>query len=190
MRAIVNERGCTEYETFVEHLAEDPLCPLIVILIRGIDYAGPVEGEADLLELCREFLDISVRQYAGVRIEFDCGVFRGKTESVKADREQNVIALHSLLSGNYFKAGIRLDVTNVHTCTAGIREFNQRVKFGKRIIVFRFKRMVVFPRLLPFFFNGFKIVGHGVYFSLNYIENVFVGKLPKVSTAVQYLPDR
>ena len=162
VRAIVYESGCAEHKTFVKHFAEDPLCPFVVVFVRGIDNTGPIKGKADFFKLGSKLFNIFIRQNTGMGVEFDCGVFRGQTESVKADREKNVIALHSFLSGNYFKSGIRLDVTDVHTGAAGVREFNQSVEFRKRIIAFCFKRMIFFPCFLPFCFNGLKIVRHGL----------------------------
>ena len=101
-----------------------------------------------------------------MRIEFDRGVFRGKTEGVKTHREKHVVAFHSLLSGNNLKAGIRLDMADVHTKSAGIREFHEGVEFRERIVLFRFENVILVPDLLPSFFDGFEIVRHNMFFSL------------------------
>ena len=73
-----------------------------------------------------------------------------KTECVKSDGEKDVIALHSSLTGNDLKAGIRLDMSNVHTCAAGIGELYHGEElrlFGK---VYCLENLFVFPSFLPF----------------------------------------
>jgi hypothetical protein len=160
VRAIVYECFFTEYESLIEHLAEDPLCPFIVIFVGGVDDTVPVKGKTDFFELRCKFFDVSVCQNTGMGVVFDGGVFGGKTESIKADREKDVIALHSFLSGNNFKTGIRLDMTNVHTCTAGIRELYERIEFRKCMVFLGFKCVFFVPNLLPSFFDGFEIIRH------------------------------
>ena len=92
----------------------------------------------------------------------DGGILRGKTVGVKSNGEQNVVSLHPSLAGYYFQTGIGLDVTNVHTGTAGIRELHQTVKFRFAVIFGCVENAFVFPSVLPFLFNGLKIVLHAV----------------------------
>ena len=121
--AVVYECLITEHESVIEHLEEYPLCPLIVVFVCSIYYSGPIEGKAYALKLLCKLFDIHICYFTGMDICFDSVVFCRKTEGVKANGEKDVIALHSSLSGNYFKAGICLDMTNVHTCSAGIGKF-------------------------------------------------------------------
>ena len=158
--AVVDERGCTEDQTFVEHLAEDPLGPLVVALFGGIDNAGPVEGEADALQLRSEVCDVGIGDHTGMGVGFDGIVFRRQTVCVKADGEQNVVTLHAALSGNDFQAGVSLDVTDVHTCTGGIREFDQTVELLLGMVLGCVEDTGVFPLVLPLFLNIQKIVFH------------------------------
>ena len=159
-RAIVDKRLVTENKTVVKEFAEDPLCPFVIIISGSIDHTVPVKGEADALELIGELLDIFIRDDAGMRIGLDRIVLGGKTEGVKTDGEQYIIALHPALSGNYFNAGICLDVANMHACAAGIGKLYKAVKFGLVAEIHRLENTGVFPFLLPLRLNLFKIVSH------------------------------
>ena len=48
-RAVVYERLIPEYQSLLEHLQENPLGPLIKVLIRRVDHTAPVKGKADPL---------------------------------------------------------------------------------------------------------------------------------------------
>ena len=48
-RAVIHERLVTEHKSVLEHLEEDPLRPLVVTLLGGIDHARPVKRKADAL---------------------------------------------------------------------------------------------------------------------------------------------
>ena len=58
--AVVDEGLCAENESGVEHLAEDPLSPLVVPFFGGIHHSRPVEGEANPLQLGGELGNIVV----------------------------------------------------------------------------------------------------------------------------------
>ena len=66
----------------------------------------------------------------------DGGVLGGQTVSVKANREQYVVALKPSLAADYLKAGISLDMTYVHTCAGGVGELYESVEFrlGSRFL--------------------------------------------------------
>ena len=78
-------------------------------------------------------------------VELDRGVFRGKTERVKADREQYVVSLHTALTGNYLKSRIRLDMSYVHTGSAGIGELDQAIELGLGMIFRRLENVLFIP---------------------------------------------
>ena len=158
--AIVDECIVAENESVFEHFEEDPLRPAVVILLGGIHYARPVKGETNSFELGCKLFDVAVGDDSGVEIILDSGVLGGKTVCIKADREQYVIALHSSLAGDDLKAGICLDVAYVHAVSAGIRELDKVIVLGLGAVVLCFKGVLLFPSLLPFGFNLFKIVFH------------------------------
>ena len=95
-------------------------------------------------------------------VGFDGIIFRRQTVCIKADGEQDVVALHAALTGDDFQTGVRLDVTDVHTCAGRIREFNQTVELLFGMIFGCMEDTGIFPFFLPLFLNVDKIVLHGV----------------------------
>ena len=80
---------------------------------------------------------------------FDSVVFGGKTEGVPTDGVENVVALHSLLTGNYVKSGIRSGMTDVESLSGGVGELYQCEILGLGIVCGSFKSLLVSPFLLP-----------------------------------------
>ena len=99
---VIDERLGPEYESVLKELEEDPLGPFIIFRIAGADLAVPVEGESDRSELIGKVLDVLLRDNSRMSIRLDGVILRRQTESVKADREKDVVALHSSLSGDDF----------------------------------------------------------------------------------------
>ena len=146
-------------------LQEDPLRPLEVVRVGGVDLARPVEGEADALELLAEVIDVLLRHPGGVDVVLDGIVLGRQAESVPADREEHVIALHAALAGDDVHCRVAARMADVQTRAGGIRELDQRVEFRLFMAGFRLKAMGVLPFLLPFQLNLFGIVGfaHGFF---------------------------
>ena len=177
VRAVIHERFGAEYESIVEHFAENPLGPVVIVLFRGVDDAAPIEGEADTLELGREFRDVPVGDYTRMETGFDGIVLRWESECVKSDREQDIVALHPSLAADDLQTGVRLDVTDVHTGTARVRKFDESVKFRLGVILARLKDLRFRPFVLPFFLNFVKFVFHDSSLSGFLYRNITVSYL-------------
>ena len=85
-------------------------------------------------------------------------VFGRQTVGVKADGEQDVVTLHTALSGHDLQTGIGLDVADVHARARRVRELDQSIKLRLVAVLHGVKDAGVFPFVLPFLFGGFKIV--------------------------------
>ena len=112
----------------LEELEEDPLRPLIVGGVGGIDTAIPVKAVAEHLELIGEGLDVVLRDDGGVDMVLDGVVFGGQTEGVKPDREEHVVALHAALAADDVHRRERARVADVQTLSGGIRELDEAVE--------------------------------------------------------------
>ena len=88
----------------------------------------------------------------------DGGVLGGQTVSVKANREQYVVALKPSLAADYLKAGISLDMTYVHTCAGGVGELYESVEFRLGTAVFSLECLMLVPVFLPLTFYGRKVI--------------------------------
>ena len=88
----------------------------------------------------------------------DSGVLRRQTVSVKADREQDVVALEPALSAHDLQAGVRLDVADMHAVAGRIRELDQRIELRLAAAVLCTEAVVRIPVILPLLLNCQKIV--------------------------------
>ena len=84
----------------------------------------------------------------------DGGVLGGQTVSVKANREQYVVALKPSLAADYLKAGISLDMTYMHTCAGGVGELYESVEFRLGTAVFSLECLMLVPVFLPLTFSS------------------------------------
>ena len=50
-RAVVDKRLIPESESMLKHFEENPLGPLVILLLSGVDYSCPVKGEAHPFKL-------------------------------------------------------------------------------------------------------------------------------------------
>ena len=119
---IVNECCITEYKSLLEHLQENPLCPLVELLIGCIDHTAPVKRESNPLQLLGKSRDILICDLTRMGTCLDCIVLCWQTKCIESDWEQYVVTLHTTLSGYDFYTGISLDMSYMHTRSTWIRE--------------------------------------------------------------------
>ena len=175
--AVVDQCLVTECQSLFEHLQENPLGPLVVVLISGIDHSRPVEREAHTLELSGKLHDVVIGYLAGMYAGLDGGVLRRQTVGIEADGEQHIVALHPALPADNLQTGICFDVAHVHAVSGRVRKFHQRIELRLGVVFLCTERTVFLPILLPLGFHCGKIilVAH-VYHSFNYnLLNIFPG---------------
>ena len=148
------------------HLQEDPLRPLIVGRVGRVDRAIPVKAVAEHLELLGKVGDVVFCHNGRVDMILDGVVLSRQTERIKADREQNVVALHPALAADDVHRRERARVADVQPLSGGIRELDQPVKLRARITGDGRERLFRLPARLPFFLDCLKIILHSVHFSL------------------------
>lgn len=83
-------------------------------------------------------------------------VFGRQTEGVKADREQNVVALHPALAADDVHRRERARVSNMQTLAGGIRKLDQTIKLRPRVAGDGCERLFFLPARLPFFSIAWK----------------------------------
>ena len=108
-----------------------------------------------------------------MNILLDSRILGRESVCVKSDREEDIVALHSSLTGNYLKARISLDVTNVHTVTRGVREFYQTVELLLAVVVRSLECVMFVPVFLPFGFNRFIVISAHLYHSFAKFNFIF-----------------
>ena len=146
----------------LEQLQENPLGPLVILLVRGGNFPVVIEGEAQALELRAEAGDVVVGHLGGVNVIFDGEVLRGQAEGVVADGEQHVIALHAALTGDDVHGRIGAGMAHVQARARGIGELDEGIELGLLVGFFGGKRMVLFPVCLPAGLDLLRVVDRNV----------------------------
>ena len=159
--APVHGHGCLIGQALLEHLEEDPLGPLVVVRVRGVDLPVPVEGVAQHAELLAEVLHVVVGDLGGVDVVFHGVVFRGQAEGVVADGEEDVIALHPLLPADDVHGGEGPGVAHMEALAGGVGELDEAEEFFLTSVAVDGGEGFFFqPFGLPFLFYGGEIVLH------------------------------
>ena len=148
----------------LEQLQEDPLGPLVVLGVRGVDAAIPVKAVAQHLQLAGEVGDVVVGDDGGMDVVLDGEVLGGQAEGVVADGEQDVIALHALFTGHDVDGRKGTGMAHMQALCGGIGKLDQAVKLLPGLVAGDGAvGLGLFPVFLPFLFNGRKIVIHACF---------------------------
>ena len=139
-------------------LHEDPLGPLEVVRIGGVDLAIPVIAEAERLDLTAEVVDVLLRGHRRMGSSLHGVLFRGQPERIPPHRMKHVEVAHPLVAAEDVGRGVPLGMADVQPRPGGIGEHIQRVEFRPFVKIDRPERVVLLPVLLPFLFNRGKIV--------------------------------
>ena len=142
---------CSASYQVSNRLQEDPLRPLEVVRVGGIDLAVPVVAEAEHLDLPAEGVDVLLRGDARVRAGLDGVLLGGQAEGVPAHRVQDVEAAHALVAGQDVGGGVAFGMADVQAGAAGVGEHVEDVEL--RLVrtgpVRRAEGLVRLPELLP-----------------------------------------
>ena len=137
-------------QALLEELAEDPLGPLVVVGAAGADFAVPVEGEAEGVELALEVLDVLGGGDLRVRAGLDGVLLGGQSEGIPAHGVQHVIAIHALEAAPDVGGGVALGMADVESRAGRIRKHVQHVELLAAVVaVHRPEGLVVRPVSLP-----------------------------------------
>src|SRR5699024_1373906 len=105
----------------LEEPVEQPLVPLVVLGIAGVDTSGPVHADAVALERGRLGLDVAVGPLVGADVVPDRGVLGGQAEGVPPDGVQDVVPALEAITPDHVADGERLRVAHVQV-TGGVGE--------------------------------------------------------------------
>ena len=141
-----------------QQLEEDPLGPLVIGGVGGVHFPAVVEAEAQPLQLLPEVIDVLFGDDGGMYVVLDGEILRGQAERVVADGIQHVVALHAALAGDDVQRRVGAGMAHVQPVSAGVRELDQAVILGLVRGELGFEHAAVGPFLLPFRFNGFRVV--------------------------------
>ena len=113
---------------FIES-GEQPLFPAIVLGGAGGEFAFPVDGEAERLELAAHVVDIGVGPPGRRHVVLQRSILGRHAEGVPAHRLQHVVALHLVEAGEHVADGVVAHVAHVQF-PGWVREHRQAVVLG------------------------------------------------------------
>ncbi len=158
--APVDGHGGLVGQTVLEHLEEDPLRPLIIVRVRGIDTAVPVKAVAQHLELARKVGDVVAGHDGRMDVILNGKVLGREAEGVIADGENDIVPVHALFARDDIHGREGPRMADMQAGSAGVRKLNQTVKLRTRVAGNGGVGLFLFPDVLPFFLNGSKIIFH------------------------------
>ena len=151
-------------QALFEELDEDPLGPLVVLGVSGVDLTIPIEGQAQGFQLALEAGHVLGGDDFGVDVVLQGVVLGGQAESVPAHGVQDVVATLALFAGYDVQRSVAARMADVQASGRGIRELDQGVEFGLGMVDVSVEGIFILPDLLPFGLNGFEIVLHTLSF--------------------------
>ena len=114
------------------------------------------------MKLLGEVGDVLLGDDGGMDVVLDGVVLRGQAKGIKADGEQHVVTLHPLLAADDVHGGEGTGVAHMEALTGGIGELDEAVELLPGLVPGDGgEGLFLQPLLLPFLFNGCKIVLHG-----------------------------
>ena len=153
--APVHCRGLFVDQAFFVEAGEEPLFPTVVVGLAGGQFAVPVVGKAQLLELAAHVVDVFHGPLGGRGVVFHRCVLGGQAEGIPAHGLQNIFAQHALITGDHIGNAVVANVPHVQLAT-GVGEHGQAVVFLAALVLDSGEAALLLPVLLD---AGFNIAG-------------------------------
>ena len=147
-------------QALFEHLEEDPLGPLVVFRIGGIDLPGPVKAKAQRLELLLKVCNVVLGHNLRVNVVLNGVVLGRQAKGVPAHGVQHIVALQTLFASHNIQRRVRAGMTHMQALAGGVRELHQAVILRQGKILLGCKGVVGIPIVLPLLFDLLKIILH------------------------------
>ena len=145
-------------QAVLPELEENPLGPLVIAGVSGVNDPVPVKGVAQHVKLPGEILDVLLCDDRRMHMILNGKILRGQAEGVEADGEQDVKPVHSLFPGDHVHGGIGPGMAHMEACGGGIRKFHQSIELRLVSTIFTMKGLLCQPSFLPFGLDRCEIV--------------------------------
>jgi len=157
--APVDVRGLAVRKPALVHLQEEPLIPVVVLRVTGVERAVPVERAAVAAHGCALGGYVLVRPTGRVDGPLDGGVLSRQAEGVPTDRVQDVVALLHPVARQDVTQGVGLGVAHVEV-PRRVGEHVQHVLRGPDVVrVPGAERGDVVPDRQPALLQRMRVVG-------------------------------
>ena len=140
------------------HLQEDPLGPLVIAGVGGIDLTIPVDGEAQSFQLAFKVRHIVFGNDSRMNVVLHGKVFGGQAECIPAHGIQSIVALQTLFAADHIHGCIAAGMAHMQALARGIRKLNEAVELRLGMVHLHREGFFVFPDFLPLGLNGLEII--------------------------------
>jgi|GEM_PF-2182218 len=100
-------------DAFFQHAQEQPLVPLVILGRTGRQFALPVDGESQRLQLLLHVGDVVPGPLRRRHLVLHRRVFRRQAEGIPTHGLQHVVALHAVVAGEHIADGIVAHMSHV-----------------------------------------------------------------------------
>ena len=136
-------------ESALEHQQEEPLRPAVVLGGGGIDFARPVVGASDQLQLSLEVSGVARNGLLGMQ-PLEQGVVLGRqAEGVPAHRVQHVVTGHPLVAADHVAGNVVVQMADGEAVARRIGEHLEHVELWPFAILAREVEVGAVPFGLP-----------------------------------------
>ena len=143
-------------QALFQEFQEKALLVDVVTGVAGGDFAPPVIGITQALQLRAHGVDVGDGPGGGMQLVLDGGVFGRHAERVPAHGVQDVVAFHAFEPGHHIADGVVAHMPHVDA-PRGVGEHFQDVVLGLCGVGFHVEVAAFFPNALPF---PFDVLGH------------------------------
>ncbi|MPN18402.1 hypothetical protein SDC9_165762 [bioreactor metagenome] len=141
----------------LEELQEEPLSPVVVLGVAGVQLPRPVQAQPVTLERRLLRLDVLVGPLGRMSVVLDRRVLGGQAERVPADRMQHLVALHAPQPRQHIAHRVRLGVSHVKI-TGGVGEHVEHIPSRLVSVVVGNECLVLFPESLPLLLRRGRVI--------------------------------
>ncbi|OPZ67978.1 MAG: hypothetical protein BWY82_02661 [Verrucomicrobia bacterium ADurb.Bin474] len=141
-------------KTVFEELQEDPLGPLEVMRIGGIDLPAPVDRNSQSFDLASELFDVVERGLGRMGPCLNRILLSREPECIPPHRVEHIVALGTTGPIQNIGCGVVLGVTSVKSRSGWVGKHVEQVELRFRRVFGDLEHAVLFPVALPFWFYG------------------------------------
>ena len=159
-------------EALLKQLHEDPLCPLKIAGVGGVDFTLPVVSEAELTQLFFKASDVLFGGLARVLAGFD-GILLGRqTKRIPAHWVEHVKPLCFFEAFQRITCSVTFRMADMQSSTGRIRKHVEDVERGFVLEILRAVGCLCLPEILPLGLDRGKVVVFGLYSHFNKTANL------------------
>ena len=145
-------------QSLLEELEEEPLVPAVVLRKAGSDFARPVEGKAQAIELRLHFGDVAQRPLARRGLVLNRCIFRRQAKRIPPHGMEHVVAVHPHVAGQRIADGVVAHMPHVQRARGIGKHFENVIFLLSRAGLGGVERRILPPALEPLRLDTLRVV--------------------------------